>query len=267
IESSPRGFDSQDVQKDDRKTEKGMVRRVSADDSSSLHSIDKNKNLVGIRAKLYNLISRRPTQEDLYKRGIIKDAVFGSKLHELCEREKVNVPNFVQRCIAAVESKGVTHDGLYRVSGNLAEIQKLRCAVDTDDAYNLCDEQWDIHVLTGALKLFFRELKEPVFPFNMYDRFVDAIKKETRKDKLSSFKSAVANLPACNHATLKELFKHLCKVMDASHVNRMQTQNLAIVFGPTLLWQESPGEGLAVQTVYQSRIVEFILLEYNELFK
>lgn len=57
------------------------------------------------------------------------------------------------------------------------------------------------------------------------------------------------------------------RVMDVSHMNRMQTQNIAIVFGPTLLWQQSPGDALAVQTVYQSRIVEFILLEYNELFK
>uniref|UniRef100_A0A0B7A6W8 Rho GTPase-activating protein 12 n=1 Tax=Arion vulgaris TaxID=1028688 RepID=A0A0B7A6W8_9EUPU len=267
VETSPRDVDTQEVKKEDKKSEKGMVRSLSADEYSNLHGIDKNKNLVGIRAKLLNLISRRPTQEDLYKRGIIKDAVFGSRLQELCEREKVNVPNFLQKCIAAVEFKGITHDGLYRISGNMAEIQRLRCAVDTDDTYNLRDEQWDIHVLTGALKLFFRELKEPVFPFNMYDKFSDAIKKELKKDKLSAFKSAISNLPKCNYATLKELFLHLCKVVDSSHLNRMQTQNVAIVFGPTLLWQLSPVEGLAVQTVYQSRIVEFILLEYNELFK
>ena len=47
-------------------------RSVSSDDSVSIHTVDKNKNLVGIRAKLLNFISRRPTQEDLYKRGIIK---------------------------------------------------------------------------------------------------------------------------------------------------------------------------------------------------
>lgn len=34
------------------------------------------------------------------------DAVFGSKLHELCDREKDNVPKFVRRCIAAIEKKG-----------------------------------------------------------------------------------------------------------------------------------------------------------------
>jgi len=36
--------------------------------------------------------------------------------------------------------------------------------------------QWeDIHVVTGALKMFFRELPEPLFPFQFFERFVEAI--------------------------------------------------------------------------------------------
>ena len=35
-------------------------------------------------------------------------------------------------------------------------------------------DQWsDIHLLAGLLKLYFRELPEPVIPFNMYDRFIN----------------------------------------------------------------------------------------------
>lgn len=39
------------------------------------------------------------------------------------------------------------------------------------------DPQWDIHTLTGALKLFFRELKEPLFPFKSVNKFLDAASK------------------------------------------------------------------------------------------
>lgn len=35
----------------------------------------------------------------------------------------------------------------------------------------------DIHVLTGSLKLFFRELPEPLFPSDLYNNFVEAISK------------------------------------------------------------------------------------------
>ncbi|GFS12312.1 rho GTPase-activating protein 12 [Elysia marginata] len=261
-DSSPNSFDVKEEKKDDKKPEKTTHRSVSSDDS-----VDKNKNLVGIRAKLLSLISRRPTQEDLYKRGIIKDAVFGSRLHELCDKEKTHVPNFVHKCILAVESKGLMHDGLYRVSGNMAEIQRLRCAVDKDNNYNLYDEQWDVNVLTGSLKLFFRELKEPVFPFHMYNIFIQAIAKDNAKERLSAFKKAVSDLPRCNYFTLKELFHHLCKIIEYSHENRMQVQNVAIVFGPTLMWQQEEGGSLAVSTMYQSKIVEYMLLEYATLFK
>lgn len=41
---------------------------------------------------------------------------------------------------------------------------------------NLEDGQWeDVHVITGALKLFFRELPEPLFPFSHFDAFISAI--------------------------------------------------------------------------------------------
>lgn len=35
----------------------------------------------------------------------------------------------------------------------------------------------DVHVLTGALKLFFRELSEPIFPFNLAKDFIYANRK------------------------------------------------------------------------------------------
>ena len=33
----------------------------------------------------------------------------------------------------------------------------------------------DVHVITGALKLFFRELPEPLFPFSHFRQFLAAI--------------------------------------------------------------------------------------------
>jgi len=35
----------------------------------------------------------------------------------------------------------------------------------------------DIHDITGALKLFFRELQEPLFPHDLYERFTKASRK------------------------------------------------------------------------------------------
>lgn len=53
----------------------------------------------------------------------------------------------------------------------------MSCApvVQTEEL-DLEDGQWeDVHVITGALKLFFRELPEPLFPYSHFNRFITAI--------------------------------------------------------------------------------------------
>lgn len=48
--------------------------------------------------------------------------------------------------------------------------------------------------------------------------------------------------------------------------NRMTVQNVAIVFGPTLLRPEIELQNIAMHMVFQNQIVEFILNEYDCLF-
>lgn len=45
-----------------------------------------------------------------------------------------------------------------------------------DEKVDLNDSKWeDIHVTTGALKMFFRELPEPLFSYGSFNDFVNAI--------------------------------------------------------------------------------------------
>lgn len=39
------------------------------------------------------------------------------------------------------------------------------------------DQEEDVHVLTGALKLFFRELKEPLIPYTAFSKAIKASSK------------------------------------------------------------------------------------------
>jgi len=57
--------------------------------------------------------------------------VFGCSLEKLCTREKNSVPDFVTQCIAAIEAKeeNLKTDGIYRASGNLSQVQKIRFQV------------------------------------------------------------------------------------------------------------------------------------------
>ncbi|KAG9355191.1 hypothetical protein JZ751_000029 [Albula glossodonta] len=250
------GAEKQDKEKDHRDNKKSRTMKTSA----SMDSSDQKKT----RVKLKKFLTRRPTLQAVRDKGYIKDQVFGASLASLCQRENVTVPKFVRMCIDHVENNGLGVDGLYRVSGNLAVIQKLRFAVNHDEKVNLEDSKWeDIHVTTGALKMFFRELPEPLFPYAFFDDFISAIKS---KQQLHSIKDLIKQLPKPNHDTMQVLFKHLRNVIDHGEANRMTTQSVAIVFGPTLLRPEMETGSMAIHMMYQNQIVEFILMEYESLF-
>ncbi|XP_063729892.1 rho GTPase-activating protein 12b isoform X2 [Eleginops maclovinus] len=253
------GAEKQDKEKDHRDSKKNRVMKTSV----SMDSSDQKKT----RLKLKKFLTRRPTYQAVRDKGYIKDQVFGCSLTSLCQRENTSVPNFVTMCIDHVENTGLSIDGLYRVSGNLAVIQKLRFAVNHDETVDLNDSKWeDIHVTTGALKMFFRELPEPLFTYGSFEDFVEAIKSSDYKQRVNSIKDLIKKLPKPNHDTMQVLFKHLRRVIDHGEANRMTTQSVAIVFGPTLLRPETETGNIAVHMVYQNQIVELILLEYESIF-
>uniref|UniRef100_A0A6I8PAE1 Rho GTPase-activating protein 15 n=1 Tax=Ornithorhynchus anatinus TaxID=9258 RepID=A0A6I8PAE1_ORNAN len=215
---------------------------------------DKNRT----KSRLKKFITRRPSLKTLQEKGLIKDQIFGSHLHAVCKRENSTVPTFVKQCIEAVEKRGLDADGIYRVSGNLATIQKLRFIVNQEEKLNLDDSQWeDIHVVTGALKMFFRELLEPLFPFCFFERFMEAIKKPDHRTRVESVKDLVRKLPPPNRDTMSTLFAHLQKIVANASKNLMSTQSLGIVFGPTLLWPEKETGNIAVHMVYQNQMPRF----------
>uniref|UniRef100_A0A452TKA8 Rho GTPase-activating protein 15 n=1 Tax=Ursus maritimus TaxID=29073 RepID=A0A452TKA8_URSMA len=116
----------------------------SASDTS-----DKNR----VKSRLKKFITRRPSLKTLQEKGLIKDQIFGSHLHTVCERENSTVPRFVKQCIEAVEKRGLDVDGIYRVSGNLATIQKLRFIVN--------QEKQDYNTRIETIKSLVQKLPPP----------------------------------------------------------------------------------------------------------
>ncbi|KAF3836164.1 hypothetical protein F7725_028722, partial [Dissostichus mawsoni] len=236
------GAEKQDKEKDHRDSKKNRVMKTSV----SMDSSDQKKT----RLKLKKFLTRRPTYQAVRDKGYIKGVWLQS-----------------DQSVPEGEHIGLSIDGLYRVSGNLAVIQKLRFAVNHDETLDLNDSKWeDIHVCTGALKMFFRELPEPLFTYGSFEDFVEAIKSSDYNQRVNSIKDLINKLPKPNHDTMQGLFEHLRRVIDHGEANRMTTQSVAIVFGPTLLRPETETGNIAVHMVYQNQIVELILLEYESIF-
>ncbi|XP_060946897.1 rho GTPase-activating protein 27 isoform X1 [Limanda limanda] len=235
--------------------------------TSSLSSSGVDSEQTRVRTKLRRFLQRRPTLQSVKEKGYIRDNVFGCHLDTLCHREHTTIPTFLQKCIKVVERRGLDVDGIYRVSGNLAVIQKLRHKADHEEQLDLDDGLWqEIHVITGALKLFLRELPEPLFPFSCFDKFIAAIQVPDHSLRVSYMKDLVRSLPLPNHDTMELLFKHLHKVTEHRDSNRMSVQSVAIVFGPTLLRPQTESPNMTIHMVFQSQIVELMLNEFQFVF-
>ena len=85
--------------------------------------------------------------------------------------------------------------------------------------------------------------------------------------KTKALKETLATMPTAHRATLTALLRHLLRVVEQKESNRMQIPNLAIVFGPTLMWPP-PSSGtailqsqqnLALDMMQQNVIVETLL--------
>ncbi|KAJ1341638.1 hypothetical protein BSLG_003750 [Batrachochytrium salamandrivorans] len=123
----------------------------------------------------------------------------------------------------------------------------------------------DIHALTGALKLFFRELPEPLLPRHIYHQLIDAAKIGDDRMRLIQIHELVNTLEDAHYATLKCLAGHLWRVQSDSSVNKMSIGNLGIVWGPTLM--DSPDSGAdASDLKYQSKAIETIVANFDHIF-
>lgn len=104
-------------------------------------------------------------------------------------------------------------------------MQSLKAALDRDiDAVDVMSDEWsaDINVVSGALKLWFRELPEPLLTYGLYHGFIDAASESTgwtlltsgyENDRLRHIRlhEQVNELPDPNYATLKYFMGHLDK--------------------------------------------------------
>jgi len=222
-----------------------------------------------ITANLKKFFSRRPPRESLVKKGIYKDEpVFGCSLEKLCHLEKRTVPLFVEECILAIEQKdeNLKTDGIYRASGNLSQVQKIRLQVDQNN-FNCLYQEEDVHVLAGSLKLFFREMREPLISYDLFEKSFEAIHSQKKVDKVSKFRDIVKNLAKPNRDTLQALLRHLLKVADLAEYNRMMIPNLAIVFGPTLMWPAIESKNMALDLMQQNYVIEALLSEFESIFQ
>lgn len=105
-----------------------------------------------------------------------------------------SVPYVLARLCNYIEenSSQLTHEGIFRVSGNARLMEKLRTLFDRLGDAPLESESVDVATSASMLKMYLRELPEPLIPTRMNYYFITLAKKYSTllsKDNLSDFKA------------------------------------------------------------------------------
>ncbi|CAN9509623.1 unnamed protein product [Ophioblennius macclurei] len=162
--------------------------------------------------------------------------VFGVPIEILAQQEGVLVPHVVRCCVEEVERRGMEEVGIYRISGTTSDISALKATFNSSlrDAVTQLRGS-EVNAVSGVLKLFFRELPEPLVPTELFQSLTQAVEKQDLDSRLNSLLSLLQSCPDANRHTFLYLLHHLRRVSEQQHVNKMSLLNLATVFGPSLL--------------------------------
>ncbi|WAR03540.1 ABR-like protein [Mya arenaria] len=126
--------------------------------------------------------------------------------------------------------------GIYRVSGVTSDIQHCKKLFDKNPiAASAFAEDADIHTVTGVLKLYFRELPEPLFTETHYKSFIQTSQLQNADAKERCMLELLHGLPDANYYTIVYMMEHLVRIANQSVQNKMSVSNLATIFGPTLM--------------------------------
>ncbi|XP_077438822.1 rho GTPase-activating protein 22 [Vanacampus margaritifer] len=167
--------------------------------------------------------------------------IFGQHLEETMLNEgqcgsQRRVPVLVERCACFIRDHGLQEEGLFRAPGQTNHVRLLQDAFDRGESL-LFDSTTDVHTVASLLKLYLRELPEPVIPFTKYAQFLSCalLLNKDKEMGIIELGKQVKSLPKVNYNLLEYICRFLDEVQSHSDANKMSVQNLATVFGPNVL--------------------------------
>ncbi|KAJ4940101.1 hypothetical protein JOQ06_026411 [Pogonophryne albipinna] len=166
--------------------------------------------------------------------------IFGQRLEDTVQYEKKFGPRLapllVEQCVDFIRERGLDEEGLFRMPGQANLVKELQEAFDCGDK-PLFDSNTDVHTVASLLKLYLRELPEPVIPFSKYEDFLTCAQllAKDEEEGVQELGRQVNTLPLPNYNLLTYICKFLDEVQSHCGENKMGVQNLATVFGPNIL--------------------------------
>ncbi|XP_052843881.1 rho GTPase-activating protein 92B isoform X2 [Drosophila gunungcola] len=162
---------------------------------------------------------------------------FGTSLKEHLTSTSREISYIVELCCCCLLEHGLEEEGLLRVGCASTKLRRMKHALEAQHVKTpLPLDYQDPHVIGSILKLYLRELPEPLLTYGLYKDFIRIAERHSEAERKTEIKAILSKLPKENYANLRYLTRFLSHVQQRSVHNKMSSQNLAIVMSPNMLW-------------------------------
>ncbi|KAI1795531.1 RhoGAP-domain-containing protein [Ganoderma leucocontextum] len=207
--------------------------------------------------------------------GECRDLMFGVSLVDYAARDPLegDKPKIIRVCIEDIDQRGLEAEGIYWVSGSHATVQELQRKIERNEAaFALNPTMDDVYSVSSLLKTYLRELPEPVFKFPLHERILHTERiDEHITDNFSLLRSRIRQLPPSHQATLwQALVEHLARVASRSNKNKMDSKNLATIFGSMIFGEDEMPNGtdtLVATPSWKDTLMEDLLMYAHIVFQ
>lgn len=197
------------------------------------------KKLIRIHAQGAKKGIHAPTESEVQQaaKNIFDPSMFSSSLEEVMEAQQRFAPSdckipWVVTTLteAVIQSGGAKTEGIFRVPGDIDAVNMLKVRLDKGETVDP-GTFGEPHIPASTLKLWFRELAEPLIPEDLYDECVNS-----SKDIPASL-AAVAKMPPLNKLLLTYIVRFLQVIGKPENhdVTKMNLENLSMVWAPNFL--------------------------------
>uniref|UniRef100_A0AAY4CQS2 Rho GTPase-activating protein 29 n=1 Tax=Denticeps clupeoides TaxID=299321 RepID=A0AAY4CQS2_9TELE len=219
--------------------------------------------------------------------------LFGIDFVQAAKNNPDGIPFIIKKCTSEIENRALNMKGIYRVNGAKSRVEKLCQAFENGkDLVELSDLY--PHDISNVLKLYLRQLPEPLILFRYYNDFIGLAKESqsiiideaesSRRNPncqnpqvsvelnriLFKIRDLLRQLPVAHYKTLQFLIQHLHRVTEKVEENKMTASNLGIIFGPTLIKPRQADAEVSLSSLvdypYQALIVELMIRHYEMIF-
>ncbi|XP_074247269.1 rho GTPase-activating protein 8 isoform X2 [Saimiri boliviensis] len=186
---------------------------------------------------------------------------FGVSLQYLKDKNQGElIPPVLRFTVTYLREKGLRTEGLFRRSASVQTIREVQRLYNQGKPVNF-DDYGDIHIPAVILKTFLRELPQPLLTFQAYEQILGITCVESSL-RVARCRQILGSLPEHNYVVLRYLMGFLHAVSRESIFNKMNSSNLACVFGLNLIW---PSQGASsLSALVPLNLFTELLIEYYE---